>query len=84
LFYISADSKLMSVPVATSPTFTPGVPTALFPVPIWGGALTQNVTRYDVTPDGQRFVVNALLQETTTSLPAPITVVLNWTAGLKN
>ena len=28
----------MAVPVATTPAFTPGVPTALFAAPIWGAA----------------------------------------------
>ncbi len=37
LFYISADSKVMAVPVATTPAFTPGVPKALFAAPILGG-----------------------------------------------
>ena len=34
---------------------------------------------YDVSPDGQRFVVNTLIDETTSTT---ITLVLNWTAGL--
>jgi hypothetical protein len=88
LFYISADSKVMAVPVgttatATTPLFTPGVPKALFAAPIWGGGTTTNVTRYDVTADGQKFLINALPTDTTTAAsPTPITVVLNWTAGL--
>ena len=36
---------------------------------------------YDVSPDGRRFLVNMAPQVTTA--PAPITVVVNWTAGLK-
>ena len=35
---------------------------------------------YDVSPDGRRFLVN-MAPEVTTA-PAPITVVVNWTAGL--
>jgi len=34
---------------------------------------------YDVSPDGQRFVVNTLIEDTT---PTTITVMLNWTDGL--
>jgi hypothetical protein len=34
---------------------------------------------YDVSPDGRRFVVNTLMDDTTSTT---ITVVLNWTAGL--
>jgi len=34
----------------------------------------------DVSPDGQRFLVNILPEQI---VSAPITVVLDWTAGLK-
>ena len=83
LFYISADSKVMAVEVAVAPSFTPGVPKALFAAPIWGGGATTNVTRYDVTADGQKFLITVLPPETTVAPPVPMTVVLNWTTGLK-
>jgi hypothetical protein len=35
---------------------------------------------YDVSPDGQRFLVGTLIGETNT----PATVILNWTAVLHN
>ena len=35
---------------------------------------------YDVSPDGQRFLVNTDISETTAP---PLTVVLNWTQELK-
>ena len=38
-------------------------------------------TFYDVSPDGQRFLVN-MAPEVTTA-PTPITVVVNWLAGVK-
>jgi hypothetical protein len=63
------------------PTFLPGVPTPLFDAHVSaifpGGG---GVTYYDVTGDGQRFLVNTLVGE---SAPVPFTVVMNWTAGLK-
>lgn len=34
---------------------------------------------YDVSPDGQRFLVATSIEE---SSATPITVVVNWTAGL--
>jgi len=34
---------------------------------------------YDVSADGQRFLINTLPGQATSS---PVTVVLNWTAGL--
>ena len=36
--------------------------------------------RYAVTADGQRFLINTTLEESTS---APITVILNWTAEPK-
>jgi len=86
LFYISADSKVVAVPIATTPAFVPGALKPLFSAPIWGGSRTNNVTRYDVTPDGQKFLINVLQGDQTsqqTGSPAPMTVVQNWVAGLK-
>jgi Tol biopolymer transport system component len=83
LFYISPDSKMMAVEVSTSPTFKAGIPRPLFQAPIWGGGTFHNVTRYDVTADGKRFLINSVTADIATSAPAPITIVLNWTALLK-
>ena len=53
-----------------------GAVRALFDVrPGAGGA-----SFYDVSADGQRFLINMANREAT---PAPITVVVNWTAGLQ-
>ena len=38
------------------------------------------IYKYDVSADGQRFLINMRTLETA---PAPVTVVLNWTAGLR-
>jgi dipeptidyl aminopeptidase/acylaminoacyl peptidase len=72
LFYISADSKLMAVEVATaSGTFQAGIPKVLFGAPIWGGGAALNVTRYDVTADGKKFLINSLPMETTSAPARP-------------
>jgi len=40
-----------------------------------GGALTHLFNwQYDVAPDGQRFLMNTIIEEA----PSPITVILNW------
>jgi hypothetical protein len=45
-----------------------------------GGAVVQgNRQQYDVTADGQRFLVRVDAEGST----PPINIVLNWTAGLK-
>ena len=35
---------------------------------------------YGVSPDGQRFLVNVMDEQTTSS---PITIVVNWASGLR-
>jgi hypothetical protein len=72
---------MMAVVVTLAPVFRNGNPKALFAAPIFGSATTMNVTRYDVTPDGQNFLINA---RDATAVPAsPVTVVLNWQMALK-
>jgi eukaryotic-like serine/threonine-protein kinase len=79
LFYLSSDHKLMSVEVNTDgSTFEYRTPTALFPTRVGGIDTLGDI--YDVTADGQRFILNNLVAEATYT---PITVVLNWTADLK-
>jgi Tol biopolymer transport system component/predicted Ser/Thr protein kinase len=85
LFYIAADRKLMAVDVTTAPTFQPGIPHMMFDSHVsgfLGGGLSTIVFNYDVTPDGQRFLINSVA-ESEGIAPEPITVILNWTAGLK-
>ena len=73
LFYNSG-GKLMAVDVkANGSSFEPGVPRLLFERS--GGA-----GDFDVSADGQRFLIPVLVEE---SAPDPITVVLNWTAEVK-
>jgi hypothetical protein len=38
--------------------------------------------QYDITPNGSRFLINTLAQEQQTQSGSPITVVVNWAAGL--
>ena len=73
IFYTSG-GKLMSVDVnASGSRFEPGVPRLLF---------DKNIENdyYDLTRDGQRFLVRVPVEEISSP---PITVVLNWTADLK-
>ena len=74
LFYRSGD-RMMSVEIATQPTFSAGRPRVLFE----GNRYLSDsilVRYYDVSPDGQRF----LMIRTNEPEPAPtqINVVLNW------
>ena len=70
IFYIGADNRMMAVPVALNPagpTVDAGTPVALFPL--------RPGSTYDVTRDGQRFLINTVREDAATP---PITVVLNW------
>jgi Tol biopolymer transport system component len=79
LFYISPEDQLMAVALNATPDRVEiGAPRPLFtihPRP----AVRLDAYPYDVTSDGRRFVVNTLLEDTTSTA---ITVVLNWTEGL--
>jgi Tol biopolymer transport system component len=80
IFYVSLDGTLTAVPITLSKDeASAGVPVPLFTertlrtnnnIFYYGGA-----AGYDVTPDGQRFLVNRLTQEPTAG---PIHLVLNW------
>jgi len=78
LFYLSADRKLMAVDVRLGATFEAGVPKPLFETRVL--VLTSFRNHYAVTADGQRFLVNTNLEQTDFT---PISVVVNWTAELK-
>jgi serine/threonine protein kinase len=83
IFYLSPDNKLMAAEVnGQGTTLQVGAARVLFDAR--PGALTLTPLtfgyQYDVTADGQRFLVNTLVEQKASS---PITVVINWTAGLK-
>ena len=79
LFYISPDKNLMAVELkGDGPTIEAGVPKTLFEMPIRGLPGPRNY--YDVSHDGQRFLIAATPAE---AASRPMTVVLNWQSGLK-
>ena len=79
LFYVAADRTLMAAPVRKAGTgFEPGAPTRLFAVPVIPYIVSRDT--YAVSADGNRFLISRPAGETAAT---PITVVLNWTAGLK-
>ena len=82
LFYISADSKMMAVDVSLNPSFRSGTPATLFRTSIMQGGTATNTTRYGVSADGKRFVINCIVGDAP-GASAPITVVMNWWTRLK-
>ncbi len=78
LFYLSTDSKIMAVPVKTGSNFDAGAPTALFQANPREMFATSELFSYDVSGDGQKFLINSQLKTELT----PMSVVLNWSAKL--
>jgi hypothetical protein len=83
IYYVAPDARMMAVSVAVSAdgkTVDASAPVALFPTRLASGAgFAPGEQQYAVAPDG-RFLLNTVVDEAKAS---PITVVLNWTAGLK-
>ena len=75
ILFRAANGRFMAVEVTLDPVFSPGMPEPLFDpeVPLgW--------PQYDVTPDGNRFLV---VQRIERSVIEPPTLVQNWTSGLE-
>src|SRR5262249_60037479 len=79
LFYYSSDGKLMAAPVESGESFAAGASVSLFEFRA-GNSGVGSAAPYAVTADGQRFLLNAIVES---EAAAPLTVVLNWTAELK-
>jgi hypothetical protein len=76
LFYLSNDNKIMAAEIQVKgSTIKVGVVRPLFEVHAVTTALN-----YDVSADGQHFLVNSLVEAQSAS---PINLVVNWTAELK-
>ena len=79
LFYRNRD-KMMSVDISTQPIFSASKPRMLFQGPYAATPLT--FPYYDVSPDGQRFLMIKPGQETS-SAATQIVIVQNWFEELK-
>jgi eukaryotic-like serine/threonine-protein kinase len=76
LFFLKQGGKVMSVDVKTDGAFESSTPKELFQTEIkFSGGLP-----YAVAPDGSRFLIVAPAE---TNKSNPLTIVLNWTAKLK-
>ena len=76
LFYRNGD-QMMAVDITTSPSFRAGTPKLLF-AGRYAGTVNR-IRNYDVTPDGQRFVMIKTEEEEAKQL----NIVLNWFEELK-
>jgi len=71
LFYSTPDGKLTAVPIVAGASFQPGPPVVLF---------SRRNQGFDVSADGQRFIVNALPDDAGSP---PLSMLVNWTALIK-
>ena len=79
IFYIGPKSMLTAVAVDTRDSFSSGNPTPLFRTQIRAQVSSTDQFSYDVTKDGQRFLVNKYAKP---AQVAPLHIILNATAGL--
>jgi serine/threonine-protein kinase len=76
LFYLDANNRLTSVQVQTGKTFGAGKPITVLTKAYYPGFVNRS---YDVSPDGQRFLmIKETAVERPTAAPAGFVVVLNW------
>jgi Tol biopolymer transport system component/predicted Ser/Thr protein kinase len=78
IFYLDPSENLVTVPVSTGDTFKAGLPETLFEAGLFP-LVGRN--RYLVTRDGQRFLT---LTSISGESVRPISVALNWYAGLEH
>jgi Tol biopolymer transport system component len=81
LFYLDGSKTLTAVPVQLSgSTFSSGAPAKLFAAKFWSGYPAR---QYDVSHDGQRFLMIKDGGADATAAPASIIVVQHWVEELK-
>jgi serine/threonine-protein kinase len=85
LFYREPSGAVMSASVESGPTFRAGNPTKLVEGGGYFAPLLELGRTYDVSPDGQRFLMIKVGGESdqTAALPPSIVIVQNWSEELK-
>ena len=81
LFYLSAEGKMMAVAVTPGAAFKAGSPVALFQTTHRRQPISaQDRFSYDVSGDGQRFLINTKIEEANV---APLSIHLNWASEIE-
>ena len=79
IFYLSTNGWMMAAPLTTGANFDSGTPVALFQATPRQPILVYDLFVYDVSRDGQRFLINTPVKQTETQ---PLSLILNWHANL--
>ena len=80
LFYLSAEAKMTAVTVKADNNFEAGSPTTLFQTHLRQPISALDIVSYDVTANGQKFLVNTKVDEANA---APLSVILNWASEME-
>jgi Tol biopolymer transport system component len=85
LFFVGGDGKMMAVGLKSAagskPFFESNAPQPLFEVQLAQAPGGADLFEYDVTSDGKLFLLDTIVASS--GAAPPLTVVLNWDAGLK-
>jgi eukaryotic-like serine/threonine-protein kinase len=80
LLYVTSDGNLVSVPLMLGRQVQRGTPTMMFKIgSLFEAASLRGNAAYELTPDGERLLVNRVLRD---PAQAPLTLLTNWTARL--
>ena len=80
LFYVADDAQMMAATIRLGATFSFDSPKPLFRTRVLPRA-AETSAEYDVTRDGQRFLIGTVLDTPNSAVPRPV-IVLNWPAEL--
>ena len=80
LYYVSSRGSLMAIPIRTGSSFTYGSAASIIDMPFTNDPVERSGRSYDVSPDGDRFL---MLEDANDSATSEIVVVLNWFEELK-
>jgi len=80
LFYLSGEGKMIAVAVNTGSNFEAKPPVTLFQTHTRQPISFMDAFSYDVTADGQRFLINTRAEEPNA---APLSIILNWASEIE-
>jgi Tol biopolymer transport system component len=84
LFFVSRDGEAMTTSISTDPSFRPATPRVLFALPaVYTGGIGRSTRQWDITADGERFIVINPGTGSADEGAGQVVLVLNWLEELK-
>ena len=80
LFFLSAEGKMIAVPIKATANFEAGSPETLFQTHTRQSISALDRVSYDVSADGQKFLIDTKVDEPNA---LPLSIILNWTSELE-